>query len=57
MASVIDEETLLKEICRAMELDYEEVKEKMMRPDEEAVLREVLSGSVSEAGTVGIAGA
>ena len=57
VASVIDEETLLKEICRAMELDYEEVKEKMMRPDEEAVLREVLSGSVSEAGTVGIAGA
>lgn len=57
VASVIDEETLLKEICRIMELDFEEIKEKRMRPDEVAILREVLSGSVSETGTDGTAGA
>lgn len=44
VAAVIDEETLLKEICQIMELEYEEVRAKMMSPDEAAVLREVLSG-------------
>lgn len=44
VAAAIDEETLLREICRIMELDFEEVKSKMLQPDEAAALREVLSG-------------
>lgn len=44
VAAVIDEETLLKELCSIMELKYEEVSERMMQPDEAAVIREVLNG-------------
>ncbi len=44
VASVVDEETLLKEVCRIMELDFEEIRGKMMQPSEAEVLREVLSG-------------
>ncbi len=43
VVAFIDEETLLKEICRVMGLEYEEVRKKMMQPDEAAVLREILS--------------
>lgn len=55
VAAVIDEETLLKEICRVMELEYEEVWQRMKQPNEAAVLREVLGGQISEAGSGGIA--
>lgn len=44
VAAVVDEETILKEICRVMELEYEEVLKKIKQLDEAAVLREVLRG-------------
>lgn len=43
IAPLVDEETLLQEICSVMELDYEDVKKKMLQPDEAAAIREVLS--------------
>ena len=55
--SVIDVKTLVKEICRVMELDYEEVKAALLEPDELAVIRKVLDNNegVSEGSTEGTA--
>ncbi len=44
VASVLDDETLLREICRELELDFDEVSGRLEKPDEAALIREVLSG-------------
>ena len=43
-AAVIDEETLIEELCREMELEPEHVKKKLAQPDEAALIREALRG-------------
>lgn len=44
VASIIDSETLIEEICREMELDFDKVTEKLMQPEEAELIREALSG-------------
>lgn len=56
VATALDADTLLREICRIMELEYEEVSKRVYDQDEIAMLREALDGQVSEAGTAGAPG-
>lgn len=56
VAAVIDTEILIKEICQIMELNYDEVKEKLLEPGELEVIKGVLNGELSERGTNRAAG-
>lgn len=51
IADVIDRESLLEEVCRVMELDYDEVKAAVLSQEEIESLKEALDESIPEAGT------
>lgn len=51
VASVLDADTLLQEICKHLNLDYNEVHKKVLSEDELTFLREALDGKVPETGT------
>lgn len=53
--TVLDEDTLLKELCRVLDIDYQTVSEKRMQPQELEIIREMLHEQEKEGSTVGAA--
>lgn len=54
--SAMDEDLLLKELCKVMAIDYTEAANKKMLPQETTLIRELLHEQEAERGTAGTAG-